>query len=293
MRERTPLRAGIAGSLSGIRTSHARLFHAAERSLTRNGVATILGDDGSNPEQARQLARRFIDAGVGVVIGHFNSACARAVIPLYRAHGVTLLLPACTDIGLALGAGVYRLCGDDAGQARAVAERVRQLRRQDPSLGLTVRIDGSDYAHRLLACLHRQLDGFNVTGLEGAPPVSAHRVEVVAATAARAVEHLHATARHGGARITIYTDEAAVPEFAAAARTHPAERYVVTPQPSYAALLAQGCAFIAAIADEPESSAATLAALRPGCWLLRRSPPARQPSPTPHAPAQIAEPLHL
>lgn len=293
MDSRAPLRAGIAGSLSGIRRSHARLFRAAHQGLTRHGVSTVLGDDGSCPEQARLLARRFFEAGVTVVIGHFNSACARAVIPLYRAHGITLLLPACTDIGLALGAGVHRLCGDDTGQARAIAERVRQLRRRDPQLAVTVRIDGSDYAHRLLACLHRQLDGFAVAGLDAALG-GPSRLDVVVATAAQASAQVRATAQHGAARITIYSDEAAVPEFARAARASRAERYVVTPQPSYAALLAQGCAYIAAMADAPESSAATLAALRPGSWLLQRCPaaPVAACEPTP-APAPVAGLLHL
>lgn len=255
------LRVGIAGSLSGIRISHAPFFRAAHRTLGRAGVDALLGDDASSPATASALAEQFVAAGVKVVIGHFNSACAKAAVPVYRDHGVTVLLPASTDIGLELGNSIYRLCGDDAGQARAIAARIVQLRRRGGWRAITVRIDESDYAQRLLVCLRQALDGAvdEVIGIDERA-VRRDRLEVVLATAARAVAH--ASTRDPDAEVTIYSDEAAVQEFAAVARTGRHECYVVTPRTSYATLLARGCAWIASGAGGAPPSEAG--------WTLKR-----------------------
>lgn len=264
------LRVGIAGSLSGVRTSHARFFRQAHRTLVRAGVEAMLGDDASSPARASVLAQEFVDAGVGIVIGHFNSACARVALPVYAAHGVQLMLPASTDIGLPLEHGVRRLCGDDAGQARRIAQRIGELRAREGGLPVRVRTDRSDYAQRLLGCLRLELGADIQAVLDlGAPATTGPLIEVVLATAARAVGHLVTAAPDGGGAITIYSDEAAVRECRQAARTRPGERYVVSPLPSYATLLARGCAWIADTALSPPGSTLP-SAPRPGGWSIRR-----------------------
>lgn len=231
---------GIAGSLSGHRVAHAPFFHAALDFLERRGVPAQLGDDASSPEQALALAHAFARNGVRLVIGHFNSACARAVMPFYRAHGMTLLLPASTDVGLELGAGVYRLCPHDADQARTIGDWLRS--RVAPALGVEVRVDGSDYADRLLQCLRSELGQgiVRVLGTADPAPVSAPLC-VVLAVAHQALDFMQRSSPGLARCTTVFSDEAAVAEFSGAARGLGLACWVVTPEPSYEALLMQAC----------------------------------------------------
>jgi branched-chain amino acid transport system substrate-binding protein len=239
-----PAHVGIAGSMSGLRTSHAAFFRAALAFFEARTIPALLGDDGSSPEQALAMAHGFVDNNVRLVIGHFNSACARAVIPLYRAHGIALLLPASTDVGLDLRAGVYRLCGTDASQAQHIAQAIRA--RAEGPFAVEVRADGSDYSHRLLQCLRAEL-GAAIQGVfdttDPAPPRAPFCV--VLATAHRAVAFV--TMQHPVAPpcVVIYSDEAAVAEVDSAIRDAGGQCWIVTPRPSYETLLGDGCRLIA------------------------------------------------
>lgn len=239
-------RVGIAGSLSGRRVAHVPAFHAAFDALERRGVPAWLGDDASTPEQALALAREFERNGVRLVIGHFNSACARAVMPFYRAHGIELLLPAATDVGLALGAGVYRLCANDATQASTISDWLRSRATRTPAV--EVRVDGSDYAERLLQCLRAEL-GPAIVGVLGtadpAPPSTPFCV--VLAVAHQALDFMQRAGSCGAlANVsTLLSDEAAVSEVGQAARRLGARCWVVTPDPSYEALLGHACGLAA------------------------------------------------
>ena len=232
-------RVGIAGSLSGRRVAHGPAFQATFDELVRRGVPACLGDDASTPEQALALAHEFERHGVRLVIGHFNSACARAVMPFYRAHGIELLLPAATDVGLALGAGVYRLCANDAAQAGAISDWLVTQATRAPAV--EVRVDGSDYAERLLQCLRAELGPAIVSVLGTADPAPPSApLCVVLAVAHQALDFIQRSGSRGGlAHGTLFSDEAAVSEVSHAAAQLGARCWVVTPDPSYETLLAQ------------------------------------------------------
>lgn len=239
-------RVGIAGSLTGQRVAHGPAFHTAFDALAHRGVPACLGDDASTPEQAVALAHEFARHGVRLVIGHFNSACARAVMPFYRAHGIELLLPAATDVSLALGAGVYRLCANDATQASTISDWLRSRATRAPAV--EVRVDGSDYAERLLQCLRTEL-GLGLVSVLGtadpAPPSTPFCV--VLAVAHQALDFLQRAGSSGAlANVsTLLSDEAAVSEVSHAARQLGARCWVVTPDPSYEALLGHACGLAA------------------------------------------------
>lgn len=233
------LRVGIAGSLSGRRTAHAACFRAARERLQQAGVVTLLGDDAADPTTAADLAEEFALAGVSLVIGHFNSDCARAAIPVYRAHGVGLLLPASTATGLPLGAGVYRLCANDAAQSRAIADWLRA--QPGPRADTELCLDRSDYAQRLLQGLRSELGDALPPVRELAKARHAAPVRVVLALAHAACESLRAAGTWRGGRAALFSDEAAVAEFRTLAAASGVACSVVTPEPSYETLVAQAC----------------------------------------------------
>jgi ABC-type branched-subunit amino acid transport system substrate-binding protein len=87
-------------------------------------VQVLALDDRRDPERAAGLVGRLAaDPSVIGVVGPKNSGCARAAIPVARAAGLPLLLPAATADDLCrLGAGwVFRLCAADAATAAAAA----------------------------------------------------------------------------------------------------------------------------------------------------------------------------
>ncbi len=97
-----------------------------------SGVARRLGatvevrplDDDRDPARAAELVGRLAaDPSVIGVVGPKNSGCARAAIPVARAAGLPLLLPAATADDLCrLGGGwVFRLCATDGATAEAAA----------------------------------------------------------------------------------------------------------------------------------------------------------------------------
>lgn len=237
-------RIGIAGSLSGLRVAHAEHFRQAHARLLQAGVPTLLGDDAATPERAAALAGEFARAGVQLVIGHFNSDCARAAIPVYRAQGIALLLPAATDTRLPLGAGVYRLCADDAAQAQRMAQWLRT--RAADAAPAEVRADGSPYAQRLLHALRGELGGHmpavrSTTATQHPPS----RVCLVIALARQAIHFVHDTQALAGSRNVLFSDEAAVAELHAAVAASSANCWVVTPAPSYETLVDHACALAA------------------------------------------------
>jgi branched-chain amino acid transport system substrate-binding protein len=227
------VRVGIAGSLSGRRVAHAGCFRSARERLLNAGVSALLGDDASDPEAAADLAEEFALAGVGLVIGHFNSDCARAAIPIYRAHGVGLLLPASTANELPLGQGVYRLCANDAAQARLIAEWLRK--QAEPA---EVCVDRSEYAQRLLKGLRTELCDAMPPVRDLAKPGPAAPVRVVLALAHAACESLR---QPSACRTALFSDEAAVSEFRQLAAESSTACSLVTPEPSYETLVAQAC----------------------------------------------------
>lgn len=85
------------------------------------GVEIMWGDDQADPETAVTVARSFVGKAVSVVIGHFNSECARAVAPWYLQHEIPLLLPASTAPDICAEYGPFRLCAAEPAQIQSMS----------------------------------------------------------------------------------------------------------------------------------------------------------------------------
>ena len=149
------LKMGVAGPFSGSRQAYGQMMRTAMQALGElPGLDLQLFDDRADPAIACDAAQAAVRAGCRVVAGHFNSDCALAATPIYRASDCVLLLPAATAVGLADGRHVFRLCADEARQATAIASL---LRAESGGLASTVWTDGSPYALRLLRLLEADL----------------------------------------------------------------------------------------------------------------------------------------
>ncbi|MFY1696820.1 MULTISPECIES: ABC transporter substrate-binding protein [unclassified Solwaraspora] len=83
------------------------------------------GDDGTNPDVARQTVARHIEEGVHVIIGAGASGISRAVLPDVTGAGIILFSPCNTDAGLSTidDSGLYfRTAPSDLLQGRALAD---------------------------------------------------------------------------------------------------------------------------------------------------------------------------
>lgn len=120
-------------------------------------------DDAADPLVAVAAARRLLDAGVEVVIGHFNSECARAAGALYKAAGVPLLLPAATAPDLCQAVDAYRLCASEERQVTVICEYLERYSGRIEE----VWTDGSAYGERLAKSLQQR---FKNTAQSGAGP---------------------------------------------------------------------------------------------------------------------------
>lgn len=137
---------GMVGPLTGPRAAYGELLRNA---ASVSELAMIWEDDAANPECAREAAHRLVERGVGAVIGHFNSECARAAGPIYQAAGIPLLLPAATAPDLCQATGAYRLCASERQQIAAVDVFLRQRELLLDNLWS----DGSVYGDRLATAL--------------------------------------------------------------------------------------------------------------------------------------------
>ncbi|WFE25881.1 ABC transporter substrate-binding protein [Solwaraspora sp. WMMD791] len=83
------------------------------------------GDDGTNPDVARQTVARHIEEGVHVIIGAGASGISREVLPDVTGAGIILFSPCNTDAGLSTidDSGLYfRTAPSDLLQGRALAD---------------------------------------------------------------------------------------------------------------------------------------------------------------------------
>ncbi|NIF16445.1 ABC transporter substrate-binding protein [Pantoea sp. Cy-639] len=110
---------GIVGPLSGARAAYGQWLRRAAEGTT---LPLLWADDGADPAMAQAAARYLLDAGVEVVVGHFNSECARVAGRLYQAAGVPLLLPAATAPDLCHAVGAWRLCASETRQVAVMLE---------------------------------------------------------------------------------------------------------------------------------------------------------------------------
>lgn len=229
----------LAGPLSGPRSAHAPLLHFAAQRLTSLGMPFLLMDDEARPEAAHALALRLVHREVAAVIGHFNSACAEAVLPVYRAHGLSLLLPTASHDGLTAGGG-FRLCARDSQQAELM---LHVLKRRGINASETELVtDGSPYSERLLAALAAASGGLTLSRVPPeATPARHCRLRIVLATCHGALDIAQRLRNWHG--LSLYADDSHVEAFA---REAPSSRtLVVGPVPDYQHLIAQACDLVA------------------------------------------------
>jgi branched-chain amino acid transport system substrate-binding protein len=235
---------GIAGSMSGERTAHADLFRQAEAQLRNLGIRSVLEDDGATPAIALAAAQRLAGQAVTAVIGHFNSACAEAVLPLYRQHHIPLLLPASTKTALSGAGGVFRLCATDHAQAQLMEQTARALGGNPAAI--EVAVDGTPYAQRVLQALCE-------VGLPAAgkpvdilhPPSPGVRLRLILATTPNAMRAHTLLADAGWRGVAMYADDAHVEQFLAHAAGAAVHTLVLGPRSGYGRLMEHACGLIA------------------------------------------------
>jgi ABC-type branched-subunit amino acid transport system substrate-binding protein len=120
------MRLGICAALDVGTTLHARSFLRGvylSSHLFGNvrRARHFYFDDGANADGGRAAAKRFIEARVDAVIGHFASESAAAVVETYAQAGIPLILPASTCAALTEdGSTTFRVCASD----RVLAKRL-------------------------------------------------------------------------------------------------------------------------------------------------------------------------
>ena len=240
-----PIVVGVAGPLSGPRIAHAPLLGRAAARLRAHGIACRVEDDAATPDQAIVVARRFVDNGVTAVIGHFNSACAQAVLPIYRAHGIPLLLPASSQTGLTAGGGAFRLCATDLSQATRMLVLADEL--GVPRTAIDVAGDGTPYSQRVLAALGVAAGHCMARGDMFAVPGPSVRLRLVLATCANALAANEVLAVGGWCGTVVYADDAHTEEFFERVPVHAGlEQFVIGPHRDYGALIEDACDLVAA-----------------------------------------------
>lgn len=139
------MRLGICAALDVGTTLHARSFlrgvYLASHLFAHVRRARhIYVDDGASADGGRAAARRFIDAGVDAVIGHFASESAAAVVERYAQAGIPLILPASTCASLTEeGSTTFRVCASD----RMLAQRLLEFAASEGYLSLALYADPS------------------------------------------------------------------------------------------------------------------------------------------------------
>lgn len=203
-----PLRVGVSALFDPADTPHARTFMRALW-VARNFVKGLHNvqwhflDDGADPVRGADVARRFIDWGADVVIGHFSSDAAVAAAGLYRQAGIALLTPAATLDRLTLEHdNVFRCCPCDRRLAADLAGWLKARRWQ------VVHIDSDDSAHgRALAEALKQ--AAKNTGLRHVSLREQAQVEIFAGRLRTSRQHWHARRLAGSTRPLVLTDDAA------------------------------------------------------------------------------------
>lgn len=239
MTRHRPLAVGLAGPLTGPRAAYGALLHEAAR--VDRGITLHLRDDRADPQAALAVAHDLVATGVSVVIGHFNSECARTVAPVYRAHGIPLLLPAATAPDLCQGGSVYRLCAAEPVQIDAMVRWLDQH-------GLTrvaVRADDSTYGKRLADAARLALGNRVLADTADTTSAQARLVFGSHPRVAALVLALKASGQNGP---FLVCDDCSIGEFAELLGDEGLDEvHVALPYPAFAQTLADGLDLIAAL----------------------------------------------
>ncbi|CAL9324578.1 FAD-dependent oxidoreductase [Streptomyces sp. SudanB66_2053] len=200
-------RVAVVGPFSGLRAAWGELLERG--AAAHQGVTWDLYDDQGVAAIARQVAEAVVaENRYSLVIGHFNSAGARAALPVYKAASLPILLPLATaprlltdPSGLAL-----RWCADDIAQLmelHAAALRGGHTR-------LAVTDDDSTYGAVLSQLLQSMAGGATTEAASLESDATALVVCGTHAGAARVARDYRAKGFDGA---LYFTDDCAVDEF--------------------------------------------------------------------------------
>lgn len=237
------LKVAVVGPLSGPRAAYGQLIEATVAAFDRPaGLHLQLFDDRAQTDAALQAARAICEADCDVVVGHFNSDCAREVRPVYRAADIPLLLPASTAVGLPDGRHVFRLCADDWQQATAIAALVRARFAQ---FRLHYWSDGSAYAKRLHKLLEQAL-GYALIPFAGhiGSSQAAQNAVVYLGSHVSIMKQMADEGDDGQGWVSICCDDCWIDEFRDSARS---QTYVCAPHASYGKLLEDALSIVRSV----------------------------------------------
>ncbi|WP_137988567.1 FAD-dependent oxidoreductase [Streptomyces vilmorinianum] len=165
-------RGAVVGPFSGPRAAWGE--HLERAAAVHGAVDWELYDDRGEAETARRIAEAVVAEGRhALVIGHFNSAGARAALPVYRAGGLPVLLPLATTPDLLTDSAgtVLRWCPDDRAQATSLLAAVRSA----GHTRIAVTHDGTAYGEGLARLVREAWPGdagARVAAAAGAGPGS-------------------------------------------------------------------------------------------------------------------------
>lgn len=143
---------GLTGPLTGPRSAYGEILTRCI-SKFRDDFEFILLDDMATPEQAIKVAHSFVNAGVKIILGHFNSECARAAASIYKANNIPFILIASTAPNLCDELNAYRICASEEKQIALLQNYLNQNK-----LNLTgIWHDNSKYGQRLSSQLEPYL----------------------------------------------------------------------------------------------------------------------------------------
>ena len=237
------LKVAVVGPRRGPRAAYGQLIEETVAAFDRPaGMHLQLFDDCARPDAALKAAHAICEADFDVVIGHFNSDCAREVRPVYRAANIPLLLPASTAVGLPDGRHVFRLCSDDLQQARTIAALVRARFAQ---CRLHYWSDGSPYAQRLHKLLEQAL-GNTLAPLacHAGLPQAAENAIVFLGSHISIMKQMASEIDDGQGCVSICCDDCWIDEFRESAR---AQTYVCAPHASYGELLEEALSIVRSV----------------------------------------------
>lgn len=202
------LRVGVSALFDPADTPHARTFLRALY-VARNFIPELAPlqwrflDDGANAARGAEVARRMVEWGADLVIGHFSSDAALGAAAQYRQAGIALLTPAATHDRLTREhSNVFRFCPSDRQLAKDLSAwlRKRQWHR--------VHIEADDSAHGL-ALAHAIAEAVGRTGLSRVADRGQAQVEIFAGRLLPSRQHWRARRAEGSGCPLVLTDDAA------------------------------------------------------------------------------------
>lgn len=217
---------GFAGPLSGERRAYGQLLTDCIASGGLLSFWPVFGDDKADPAEAENVAHRFIERGVKLVVGHFNSECARAAAAIYRKADIPLLLPASTAPDLGEQKHVVRLAPCDISQAAKIAQWIENKGESH----CWIWSDGSVYGDRLKQLLEATLKV--PTG-----PLAENTVAVLLGAHHRVAQAVNRMTKAYGSLPIVCSDDCSVDEFTELVAGVCHDVWVVEPNPSFEQLI--------------------------------------------------------